>query len=329
MKRAITIIAGIVILALIYWQIDFNRILAVLGRLDPLYLVLGLLMFAPLIAAVSYRMQIMLPGEARMPFGDSMGLILAAQVLNMVLPSKMGDIAKLFFIEKRGYASRGLAFALVIFERICDVMALLFWGLIGLILLPGRDELLGGFALVIGVGLVSGGVVLASPGLARLLFVVLERILPAKFAAKVSKISDAWFQMQSYFWEHPLRTGGIVLLSLVTWFFNLSQVWLFALAIGSVSLLTNLALAPLANLAGLLPITFAGIGTRDAAIIYFYEPYLGTDGGAALGLLTTLRYFVPALLGLPFFMKYLNEMPVEMQSATGAGATGDDKTERK
>jgi len=38
-------------------------------------------------------------------------------------------------------------------------------------------------------------------------------------------------------------------------------------------MLTNLGLALLAILAGLLPLTFAGSGTCDAALIVFYQSY--------------------------------------------------------
>lgn len=321
MKRTVSILLGLAILALIYWQIDVRRIGQVLAAMNYYWLGAGLCLFLPLIATIAWRMQIMLPGEKRMPFADAFGLILAGQVLNIVLPSKMGDIAKLFFIEKRGYASRGLAFALVVFERICDILALLFWGLCGLLLLPQRTELHATLAILIGIGLVGGTAVLASRRLALLLFELPARLLPARFAEKAAKFREAWLVMQTYFWEHPVRAILILVWSLVNWFFNLGQVWLFALAIGSVSLLVNLALAPLAIFTGLLPFTFAGIGTRDAAIIYFYEPYLGADGGAALGLLTSLRYFVPALLGLPFFMKYLGEMPANLRTAEPPDST--------
>ena len=61
----------------------------------------------------------------------------------------------------------------------------------------------------------------------------------------------------------------------------------------------------LSLLVGLLPVTFAGIGTRDAAIIVLYQPYFSTEVGAALGLLCTMRYVIPALVGLPYLERYL------------------------
>ena len=69
--------------------------------------------------------------------------------------------------------------------------------------------------------------------------------------------------------------------------------------------LPNRALPPLAILAGLLPLTFAGVGTADAALVLFYTPYFDAPTAAALGILCTARYVLPAIGGLPFVGQYL------------------------
>jgi hypothetical protein len=56
----------------------------------------------------------------------------------------------------------------------------------------------------------------------------------------------------------------------------------------------------MAILVGLVPVTLAGIGTRDAALVYFLGGAVGPGPALALGLFATLRYLVPALAGLPF-----------------------------
>ena len=59
---------------------------------------------------------------------------------------------------------------------------------------------------------------------------------------------------------------------------------------------------------GLLPLTFAGVGTRDAALVVFYAPYFDAPTAAALGLLCTARYLLPAMGGLPFAGRYLSRV---------------------
>ena len=113
--------------------------------------------------------------------------------------------------------------------------------------------------------------------------------------------------MQAYFWHNKAQLLKITFTSVFIWFLHLLQIWFFILALKAwTPFLANLALSPLAILAGLLPLTFAGVGTRDAALILFYQPYFAAPTAAALGLLCTSRYLLPAIGGLPFLGQYLS-----------------------
>jgi uncharacterized protein (TIRG00374 family) len=112
--------------------------------------------------------------------------------------------------------------------------------------------------------------------------------------------------MYHYFWRDRNQLIKITGTSVLIWFLHLLQIWLFILALKAwAPFLANLALSPLAILAGLLPLPFAGVGTRDTALILFYEPFFDAPAAAALGLLCTSRYLLPAIGGLPFLGKYL------------------------
>jgi hypothetical protein len=116
--------------------------------------------------------------------------------------------------------------------------------------------------------------------------------------------------MQDYFWQNRQRQVFVWALSLFIWLVHLLQIWIFiqALNVQNVGLVTSLGLTPLALLVGLLPLTIAGVGTRDAALIYFYQPHFGAATGAALGLLCTLRCVIWALGGLPTFGRCLSRL---------------------
>jgi len=83
----------------------------------------------------------LMPGGARLGVGESNRLILAASVLNLILPSPMGDLIKAWFLTERGHTSTSLAFALVIFEMTYDMLSLLLWCAFGLLLYPQKDTL--------------------------------------------------------------------------------------------------------------------------------------------------------------------------------------------
>ena len=56
---------------------------------------------------------------------------------------------------------------------------------------------------------------------------------------------------------------------------------------------------PLGIYFGLLPLSFAGIGTRDAAFIFLFKDLLSYEQCVLLGIFGTLRYIVPAAFGVP------------------------------
>lgn len=73
------------------------------------------------------------------------------------------------------------------------------------------------------------------------------------------------------------------------------------------SILQFSVFVPLAIFVGLIPITIAGFGTRDASLLLFF-PELPQQGILAIALFINLRYIVPALVGLPFVSTILKRL---------------------
>ncbi len=326
MKRGISLLISLAILAVIYWKIDFQGLLQVLHRCDRGWMAISLGMVVPITLTTAWRLQQLLPNQPEtwafqdepcrppiprprtaLPFAEANRLILVASVLNMVLPSKMGDIAKAYFMQQRGYLSGARSLALVVFEKACDLMSLLLWCAFGLLLYPQKDRLFWLMTLSVVVGLVILGLLLGSRSFSDLFFALGRRLAPPRFAPKLGRVRESWQEIQRYGWRDRRQLLKITLTSLFIWFLHLLQIWFFIVALNAwTPFLANLALSPLAILAGLLPLTFAGVGTRDAALIWFYQPYFAAPTAAALGVLCTSRYLLPALGGLPFLGQYLD-----------------------
>ena len=301
MKRFISIAVSVAILLIIYSKIDFQGLLGVFQNCDRLWLAISLGMVIPITMFTSGRLQQLMPQEKSLGFIEANRLILGASVLNMVLPSKMGDIAKAYFMRERGHLGGSLSLSLVVFEKACDMLSLLFWCAFGLILYPAKDGLFWTMTAAVAVGLILGLLLLGSRQFAQGFFGMARKLAPKKLSQKLKNLQISWGEMHDYFWSDKGQLLKMAGSSIFIWFLHLLQIWLFILALQAwTPFLTNLALSPLAILAGLLPLTFAGVGTRDAALIFFYQPYFDAPTGAALGLLCTSRYFLPALIGLPF-----------------------------
>jgi len=301
MKRLISLVISLGILALIYWKIDFAKIVPVFAQSSVPWLVVSLGMVVPLTLATAWRLCQLMPSEHKLGFLESNRLILLASVLNLVLPSKMGDMAKAGFMAERGHLTGSLAVALVVFEKACDMASLLAWCAFGLCLYPDKDILFWVMTAGVATGFAGLGLLIGSRPVAAWIFGILLRVAPAKARSKLAALEQSWNAMHGYFWEDKRKLALVGLTSIGIWFLHLLQIWLFTYALRApVPFLANLALSPLAILAGLLPLTFAGIGTRDAALILFFAPYMAAPDAAALGVLCTIRYVLPAAAGLPF-----------------------------
>ncbi|AFY79680.1 hypothetical protein Ple7327_4584 [Pleurocapsa sp. PCC 7327] len=301
MKRFISIAVSVAILLILYSKIDFQGLIQVFRDCDRVWMAVSLGMVIPITMVTSWRLQQLMPQGTSLGFIEANRLILGASVLNMVLPSKMGDIVKAYFMRDRGHLSGSLSLSLVVFEKACDMLSLLLWCVFGLFVYPEKDGLFWTMTLAVTGGLIFGLLLLGSRQFAQIFFVSAIKIAPKKLRQKLQNLQISWQEMHDYFWGDKKQLLIVSATSIFTWFLHLLQIWLFILALKAwTPFIVNLALSPLAILAGLLPLTFAGVGTRDAALIFFYQPYFDVQAGAALGLLCTSRYFLPAIIGLPF-----------------------------
>lgn len=306
MRQALAIVLAAAILAVIYWQVEVSVLLAALAGIDGWWFALSLALFVPMVAFSAWRLQYLVHTSGRLAMAEATKLILAANTLNLVLPSHFGDIAKAYFLVERGRVSGSLALSLVVFERLNDLFALFLWCLVGLLLFPlvGAQSWL--LAVLLAAGLAASAALALSARCSAPFFAALIWIVPRRFEPRVVEFDNAWRELVAHFRGDFKGLSKVVGLSVLNWFLHALQVWLFILALGAwAPFAANLVLAPLALLIGMVPVTVAGIGTRDAALIYLYAPYFPAAVGAALGLLVTLRTVLPALAGLPFLSRYL------------------------
>ena len=99
MKKAIGALVSLILLALIWWQVDLSSIRAALAAADGWWLASGLATIVPLTLVTAMRFGML----TQTPIGlwSATRLILGASSLNLVLPSKLGDLAKAVALTSR------------------------------------------------------------------------------------------------------------------------------------------------------------------------------------------------------------------------------------
>lgn len=305
-RKIVSILVSAAIVALLWWRIDVREIARVLQDVDAVWLAIALAVFIPILLGTAWRLYFLVRRRtADIRYRDALSLTLAAGVMNLVLPSKMGDIAKGVFLKKHGEMGGSAAFSLVVLEKANDVLALLLWCVVGLVFHARAGQGWGWLAVMLVVALAGAYLLVFSRRFAAWCFETAARVLPAKLQAPLGSLGGAWTEMPEYI-DTATRVC-LLLASTVLWLVHLLQIWLFILAlhVDTVGFVPSLGLTALALFFGLLPFTFMGVGTRDAALIFLYAPYFSAATGAALGVLTLIRYILPALLGIPVFSRYL------------------------
>lgn len=300
MRRLTGLGVSTAFLALLYWHVDLGSIWRAARAADLWWLSMGLALVVPLTALTAWRFTLLVKDQ-HVGFIEANRLILAASTLNLFLPSKLGDLAKGHVLSRRHGMKQSLAYAIVVLEKALDLLSLLVWGVFGLLLVGSTTPAMLLFLLPVAGGLVLLCLLVAPLGVLPFLLSRLGALVPARLAGPARSFAAGWQEICRWFWREPKGAMSVIGLSILIWAMHLLQFWLFARALGGgVPFAQNAAFATLAILVGLLPFTVAGIGTRDAAIVLFYAPYLSPPEGALLGILATLRYVLPAVGGVPF-----------------------------
>ena len=303
MKTLIAGVVSILIMAVIFSRIDLGEFRQYVLDMNRGWFAAAVLFFVPQVLVSAYRWSVMVRHQVRISLWESTKLILAANALNILLPSRVGDLSKAYFAGRHGKLEMKRGMNVVFFEKYIDLASL------GVVILTGiffqkiwdQPTLWGfGFSIFM-IGIFP---LLYFLNLGHHLSYSIFR--KNRFLAKVKVFLEDTQEYLDEIKGKPRELAWILAVSVFLWFLHLSQFYLIFLALhSSVSVFNVFRLVPLAILVGLVPLTVAGVGTRDSAMIYFFAPYESVALVAGVGLFASLRYFVPGVLGLPFLNHYI------------------------
>ena len=320
LKRIIAPLVTVGLLAAIFWKIDRTALGRAFSRADWTLFAAAMGLFIPQIAAIAWRWRVLVSPFAPLSYGESARLVLASNTLNLVLPSKAGDLTKGWFLARGGTLDLPRAMGLVVFEKMLDVATLAAFMAGGAVALlagfspaPQGDD---GGASVLAAARVALAVGAAAVGAVATLYFVPPAMVPGRRAllaalarrpglAKIGRLVENATQVVELLQSRGAGRAGVVAWSVAIWFLHLGQIWLFMAAVGvRASAGQFLSLAPLAIFVGLIPISVAGFGPRDQAFLVFFAAW-PKETVLAAALFINLRYIVPAAAGLPFLRRYL------------------------
>jgi uncharacterized membrane protein YbhN (UPF0104 family) len=271
------LILGVSVLLLL---IDVRGALAALVSADPLWLLAcgGLAVNATLLVGAKLWAVVRIVGVPR-TVAETWSAVMAGLTMNAILPGRGGDLVRAVFLAREPGTLTVLLGAVLV-ERLIDLGTL---GVVVLLTGVALDATTG-LAVAVIVAAVGGGAVLALLGPRS----PIRPDLGERLARTARQVV-----------QRPGWTAVATGLSLIAWANN-AALMLAAMRAVDVSIPAWPALRGItvAILAGVVPVTVSGIGTRDAALVWLLRSYEQGEGLAAAGLLyTAFVYWFLALIG--------------------------------
>lgn len=267
---------GLAIFVFLLTRIDLSESWAVLKGANIWLLLLGLLLLNFIILAVRVLRwrYILLEMGHRLGFRRLAGLSLIGLLASVVTPARSGELIKIWYLKQDG-VSKTKSFVSIILDRALELAVIAGFAFAGLIWYrPHFDPLIIG---ILGSLLVFGLLIprIWRP-LARRLGTVLGQLKIFRLASSAS------------------------FYNLLISFMNFVNMAVLAKALGiEIGFLPLAFIVSMVYIVNIIPISYLGLGTRDAALIFLFSlEGIGAPQAMAFSLLFLVIYFVNAAAGL-------------------------------
>jgi uncharacterized protein (TIRG00374 family) len=155
-----------------------------------------------------------------------------------------------------------------VIDRALDLLSVLILASFGsLLLLTKFSRLLLYIVVICGIFLLAAFFFISKDRSTIILKLVYRKMLPDKFKAKARESFHAFYDSIPSYGFLPF----LFLLNLITWVTIYSQIFLIAMALDiKISYYVLVLIVPISTLVSLVPVTIAGIGTREVSLITLF-----------------------------------------------------------
>ena len=221
--------------------------------------------------------------------------------INLILPSKIGDLSKSYFLKKYRICPTPYANGTVIYEKFLDLVSIL--SIFFLSWMLNEQVLQVSFRLIILFVLVFliGTIVVFN-------LHVLENKFSNFIPNKYDFITKPLIGFFNYF--KMVKTDYLSIIfflgfSLFFWLGHFFQVFLFIRAANiDIGFFQVTYFMPIIIILSLLPFTVAGFGTRELSLLFFLSEVSTNENIILSSLLISLRYLIPGVVGLFIYLLF-------------------------
>ena len=292
---------GIIPFVIILMKLDLSEIAEVFATIRTGYVCAALFLFIPLITVKAMRWKLLMEVQSiYYSLTDSITMYVAAIYVGVITPGRLGEFIKAFYLRQDGHPF-GKALATVLLDKLFDYVPLLSFGVFGMLLFVNLfDE------VVLTLGFILAGIIVVyffKDSTKRVLKYISSVFVPEKYKKDTETFfSDLWNSVKA------LNAAQVVLmtgLTLVGWVIYFVMMFLFAQSISiDIPFLYLAVCVSISAAVTLIPVSIAGIGTRDVTLIILFS-YLGysKESAVAFSIMMLFMYVVYGLVGLGAWLK--------------------------
>ncbi len=269
LKKILPFIGLIFFIIFIILTLDFIELKEAFLRVSPIYIFLSLLLTIPGIIIRNYAWQIVLKEQViKISFLQSLKIFLIGYFYGSFTPGFYGQLMRIPYLKDKTGEPYGKIFVNTFIEISMRGFSVYLMILIGaLFFLSSIKEI---FYVILVWFIIFTSVIfyfIKKERGEKIFFLFIKYIIPKRFKVTINRFIITFYK------DFP-RIRILILpvfLSVITWFLIFTQYYIFVIALGlQISYIAFLFLFPIANVAGFIPITIAGIGIREITAITIF-----------------------------------------------------------
>ena len=267
-------IIGVILFLYIIFRVGLDKIVDIFYTINVTYL-LPLLLLAP-VAIIFKGLKwntIIEAHDLDYPIKDCCLVYIIGVAAGIITPTRLGDFIRALYLNEK-VKSFGRSVSTVIVDRISDIVILLIFGIFGILSFTAWFGIqIISFNIVLGFILVfvCGVFILTKKNFIKILFRPLfNRFIPTKYKSKVNVSFYDFYEGLNTFKKNKLFIPKVLCLTVFIWLVSALEFYFIALSLElNISFLFILFSSVLTMVVMLIPITVAGLGTREASWVFF------------------------------------------------------------
>jgi len=268
--KKIVPIMGIFILIYLIIDIGVENIVATFLKISPIYVVVAAALTFPRLLIRNTQWQLLLKKQKiQVSFVKSLKIFLIGYFYGSITPGYLGQMIRIPYMKDATKEPLGKLFVNSTIETAVHGLSLYIMMLIGAFFVAEQyPEIFFGACVFVGTSVLIYAFFIKKERGEKTFHFMIKLFIPKRFAGHMGQFVDTFYN------DFPRIRDYILpfLLGIPAWVIIYSQIYILGLSLDiEVPYFLFLVLYPIANIIAFIPISAAGIGTREATLVFLFS----------------------------------------------------------